>query len=246
MCGGFDFLCYNENMKTILFSNVVGDVFVENGDVTFLPKMKDIISDWGLKQPDIVYIDAPMKGYDNMAVFENIKKCFSQIFDNANFYFVNDKSRLPKLKNLENAIYFLTGGNPLSQFEIIKKKKLENTLQKCKFCIGFCAGAINLSQFGVVTSDEDFDKPLLYDALGRIPISIEPHFNFETQRKADPKGYKRRCAELETFVEEMKKPIYALPDTSLIYINGETIFQFGKVVVFGQQGKGGSKTGGQL
>ena len=67
-------------MKTILFSNVVGDVFDKKGKVSFLPKMKEVISAWDLENPEIVYVDAPMKGYDNLQVFENIKKCFFEIF----------------------------------------------------------------------------------------------------------------------------------------------------------------------
>lgn len=219
-------------MKTILFSNIVGDVFDENAEVSFLPKMKEIISSWGLKRAEVVYIDAPMEGYDNLAVFKNIKKCFSEVLDCKNFHFVGVDCKTPNIHEKNDVVYFLTGGNPLTQREIIKKGKLGQTIKNAKFCIGFCAGAMNLSKYGVLTSDEDFVEPMLYDALGRVDISIEPHFNHEWQKREEPEKYRKRIEELNAFTFQMGEPIYALPDSSLIYIDEKELFKFGEVVIF--------------
>ena len=219
-------------MKTILFSNVVGDVFDKKGKVSFLPKMKEVISTWALENPEIVYVDAPMKGYDNLQVFENIKKCFFEIFSDCTFYFVGEASKLSKINNKENVIYFLTGGNPLTQREIIKNSNIAKQIKNAKYCIGFCAGAMNLSEYGVLTSDEDFDRPMIYPALGRVPLSIEPHFNFEIQQREHPKEFEKRVKELCGFVKEINKPIYAVPDDAFFYFDDEQTIEFGEVVKF--------------
>lgn len=219
-------------MKTILFSNVVGDVFDKSAKVSFLPKMKEIILSWGLKNPEIVYIDAPMEGYDNMAVFDNIRKCFAEITESKNIHFVGIGCNAPVVENESNTIYFLTGGNPLTQQEIIKEKKLGEQIKTAKFCIGFCAGAMNLSKYGILTSDEDFEKPMVYKALGRVAISIEPHFNHEWQAQNEPEKYQKRLGELRGFVAKINEPIYAIPDTSFIYVDEGKIFEYGEIILF--------------
>lgn len=222
-------------MKTILFSNVMGDVFDKSAKVSFLPKMKEIVSSWGLKNPEIVYVDAPMEGYDNMAVFDNIKKCFAEITGSENIHFVGTGCDSLVVENESNTIYFLTGGNPLTQREIIKEKKLGEQIKNAKFCIGFCAGAMNLSKYGILTSDDDFETPMVYKSLGRVDISIEPHFNFEWQAQNEPEKYQKRLGELRVFVGQIKEPIYAIPDTSFIYVDEGRISEFGEIIKFEKQ-----------
>lgn len=224
-------------MKTILFSNVVGDVFDQKGKVAFLPKLEEIVLSWGLEKAEIVYVDAPMDGYDNLVVFENIKKCFSRFLDFDKMIFVGKESGSVQIKDENNCIFFLTGGNPLTQKEIIKQHNLEEKIRKAKFCIGFCAGAINLSKHGIITSDDDFETPFVYDALARVDISIEPHFNHKKQQIEQPKEFERRLEELKGFVKKIGEPIYAVPDASLIYVEDGKVFEFGEIVKFAVGGE---------
>lgn len=87
--------------------------------------------------------------------------------------------------------------------------------------IGFCAGAINLSKYSIITSDEDFDKPDSYYGIGRENICIEPHYN-------DINDIVRNN-ELRDFSKKYNTKIYCIPDESIIYFKDEEKFENGKI-----------------
>ena len=222
-------------MKTIIFSNIMGDVFGEDEDVSFLPDMDAILLDWKMCDCELVYIDAPMDGYDSNVVFENILKCFKKlnvVFNKIQFVGKENLTICNSKKTVKKKVYFLTGGNPLTQMEIIKKNRLEKDIIESEYCIGFCAGGMNISQFGILTSDEDFEKPLTYKALGRVGLSIEPHFNYRMQKEKEPLKYKKRIAEIKAFIKELRIPIFAVPDSSLLYFEDDVARFLGEIVVF--------------
>ncbi len=217
-------------MKTIIFSNIVGDVFA-NKKVSFLPKMKEIIKSWNLKDFNLVYVEATMKGYDDEIVFKNIIKCFDDVGLSFN-QVVRLGLETEKVKILKkNVLYFLTGGDPLEQKKIIEKFGLESVLKKTEYAIGFCAGGINLSKYGIITSDEDFAEPLTYKAVERVDFSIEPHFNYEEQQKNSPVTYKKRMKELKSFIKKLNEPIVAIPDKSCIYVDDNETTYFGEIKI---------------
>ena len=136
--------------KTLLFSNVVGDVTSkEICDIKFNKYMEHFLSEHIKKAYKLVFINAPGLGGEE-SYLNNIIKCFekigiefSEIFD---LNFNSDSSKLESfIKDEREIIYFLMGGNPLTQMDIIKKFNLKNRIKEHSgLVIGFCAGAIIL------------------------------------------------------------------------------------------------------
>ena len=87
--------------------------------------------------------------------------------------------------------------------------------------IGFCAGAINLSKYSIITSDDDFDKPNSYDGIAREDICIEPHYNDANDGT--------RNNELNVFSKRYNTKIYCIPDESIIYFENGIRFEKGKI-----------------
>jgi len=217
-----------EIMKTtLLFSNIIGDVTAkENGNIRFNQYMEDFLSENIKKEFKLVFINAPgLGGEENY--LNNIIKCFekigiefSEIFD---LEYNSDSNKLESfIKDKKEVIYFLMGGNPLTQMEIIKKFNLENRIKEHNgLVIGFCAGAINLSKYSIITTDEDFDKCQSYKGIERISIIIEPHYNVIN----DP----NRNEELSDFAKQYNQTIYAVPDESIIVVENDNITEYGKI-----------------
>ena len=114
------------------------------------------------------------------------------------------------------------GGNPLTQMEIIKKFNLENRIKEHNgLVIGFCAGAINLSKYSIITTDEDFDKCQSYEGIGRIKLIIEPHYNVSDDEN--------RNKEIKDFAKQYNQTIYAVPDESIIVVEDYNIIEYGKI-----------------
>lgn len=87
--------------------------------------------------------------------------------------------------------------------------------------IGFCAGAINLSTYSIITSDEDFDKPDSYYGIGREKICIETHYNDIN----DDEGNN----ELKEFSIKYNTKVYCMPDESIIYFEDGKKYKKGKI-----------------
>ncbi|MCL2484085.1 MAG: Type 1 glutamine amidotransferase-like domain-containing protein [Firmicutes bacterium] len=211
-------------MKTIIFSNTEGCNIFSDGEISFIKPMEAVLATWNLNGLDLIYVDAPFEDgrYDFDMVFNNIIKCFKK----ANISFnsiqrITLDSGKPNLTN-KNAVWFLTGGNPLAQMEIIRKYKLENILRKADLVIGLCAGGINLSKYALLTSDADFNEPISYEGLGRVSFSIEPHFCYEN----------KRLKEMQQFIKKHKTDITAIPDASLIHVEDNKTTYIGDIIVF--------------
>ena len=213
--------------KTLLFSNIIGDVTAkENANIRFNQYMEDFLSENIKKEFKLVFINAPGVGGEENYL-NNIIKCFekigiefSKIFD---LEYNSDSNKLESfIKDEKEIIYFLMGGNPLTQMEIIKKFNLENRIKEHNgLVIGFCAGAINLSKYSIITTDEDFDKCQSYKGIERISIIIEPHYNVIND--------KNRNEELSDFAKQYNQTIYAVPDESIIVVENDNIIEYGKI-----------------
>lgn len=216
--------------QTILFSNVKGDITADFCKCEFYPNLAKILKSSIKNNSNLVFINAP--GFQNDYLYlDRILECFDKIgvvFDN--IIELSDKIKHAELKSFpeENRVYFLMGGNPITQLDIIKEHNLLDTLKDCDdLVIGFCAGAINLSRHSIITSDDDFDTPFSYDGVKRIDLVIEPHFKMDKS-----KFTKNRIAELTTFANQLNCDIVALPDSSCIHIVGAKTIYHGKVYTF--------------
>jgi len=213
--------------KTLLFSNIVGDVSQKNiFNIKFNKYMEDFLINYIKKEYKLVFINAPGLGGENNYL-DNIIKCFKKI--DINFTEVFDLDYYSDTIELENfikdeteIIYFLMGGNPLTQMEIIKKFNLENKIKEHNgLVIGFCAGAINLSNYSIITTDDDFDKCHSYEGIGRINLIIEPHYNVSNDEN--------RNKEIKDFAKQYNQTIYAVPDESIIVVDDNNVIEYGRV-----------------
>ena len=212
--------------KTLFFSNIIGDVMIDSDDVRFNNYMSNYLKQNVESNSSLFFIEAPgLGGEENY--LPNIIKCFKIIgIDFKNIIHVNEdtlKSDVDYfLNNNSNIIFFLMGGNPYSQLEIIKKLNMVNIIKNYEgLVIGFCAGAINLSKYSIITSDEDFNKPDSYAGIYRENICIEPHYN-------DLNNIIRNN-ELKEFSKKYNTKIYCLPDESIIYFEDGKKIEKGKI-----------------
>ena len=216
--------------QTILFSNVVGNIYSDQTtDCEFNQNLQKVLKNSIKPNSNLVFINAPGFVNDNL-YFEKIINCFNKInivFDNT--IELSDTTKQTQLKSFEtqNRVYFLMGGNPITQLELIKFYNLEQTIKNHDgVVIGFCAGAINVSKYSIITSDGDFEKPFWYHGLGRIDISIEPHFDYDNTEFTQ-----NRVAEINNFCKQLETNIYAIPDRSVINIYDKIEF-LGEVYKF--------------
>ena len=200
--------------KTLFFSNIVGNIMLNDSDVRFNDYMSEYLKENIDSSYSTVFIEAPgLGGEENY--LPNIIKCFSKIGINFKDIIHIDNDTLKSdvdcfLSNNDKIIYFLMGGNPYTQFDIIKSLDMIEKIKNHKdLVVGFCAGAINLSKYSIITTDEDFDKSDSYYGIGREDICIEPHYN-------DPNNSNRNN-ELKEFSLKYNTKIYCIPDKSIIY-----------------------------
>ena len=212
--------------KTLFFSNTIGTITEDNDDIKFNNHMQEYL----LKNIDInsslIFINAPGLGGEEYYL-TNIINCFKKLKINfKNILYVSESTTRKELdtfiKNNKKIIYFLMGGNPYTQIKIIEKLNLKETLKTHEYLvIGFCAGAINLSKYSIITTDEDFNKKDSYLGIGREDITIEPHYNDINDNK--------RNKELKEFSKKYNTKIYCIPDESIIYFEDGKKYEKGKI-----------------
>ncbi len=212
--------------KTLFFSNIIGNVMKDDIHVRFNDYMSEYLINNIGNDYSLVFIEAPgLGGEENY--LPNILKCFNKIGIIFNSVIHLDNSTLKSdldlfINNNQKIVYFLMGGNPYSQLEIIDNLNLRDTLKNHNdLVIGFCAGAINLSKYSVITTDEDFTKPDSYMGIDRESICIEPHYN-------NPNDTVRNN-ELSDFAKKYNTKIYCIPDESIIYIEDGIKTEKGKI-----------------
>lgn len=213
--------------KTLLFSNIVGDVTANhNVDLRFYNHMSDNLLKNIEDNYKLVFINAPgLGGEENY--LKNIIKCFNNIgIEFAEIFDLEFDSKLDELEDFiddENKIvYFLMGGNPLTQIDIINKFNLNERIRNHNgLVIGFCAGAINLSKYSIITTDDDFDEIQSYKGIERVNIIVEPHYNVIDNQN--------RNEELKNFAIKYNQKIYAIPDDSFIVVEEDNIIEYGNI-----------------
>ena len=77
----------------------------------------------------------------------------------------------------EADVVWLSGGNTPVAFSYLKKYKLVSVLKQHKgVVIGMSAGAINMAQTAICTLSCGHAKQEIYEGLGFVDFSVEPHF----------------------------------------------------------------------
>jgi len=215
--------------KTLFFSNIKGDICSKDDNIKFNEYMEEYLSRNIDSSYSLVFIGAPgLGGEENY--LSNIINCFKKI--NISFKNVIDIEQQTKkeevqkfLKENDKYVFFLMGGNPITQKEIIDNLNLNDTIREHQdLVIGFCAGAINLSKYSIITSDEDFEEPSSYLGINREDVCIEPHYNIQTDEK--------RNEEIKNFCSMYKTKICAIPDESMLVIEKSKIYEYGKLYYF--------------
>lgn len=112
--------------------------------------------------------------------FKNIGINFEKSIVLSNY--CSDKE-LQKIIN-ENELFFLYGGNPFRQIDFINKHNITELIRN-KVIIGLSAGSINMCKNAICTKDEDFEKSEMYQGMGLVDFSIEPHFNINNLEVLD-------------------------------------------------------------
>ena len=115
---------------------------------------------------------------------------------------------------------FLTGGDTLGQSLFLSDYHMDKIL--CNFdgvIIGLSAGAINMGKTALCSKDKKNEKTLIYDGLGLVDITAEPHF--------DPQN--GELLENELFPLSDMLQIYAVCDGGGIRTGLDTVRYFGEV-----------------
>lgn len=109
---------------------------------------------------------------------------FLEMFAEINLHFaescVIDSRMLPEeaQKNLENAdVIWLSGGDTPVAFSYMKTYGLDKVIKRYNgVIIGMSAGTINMAETAICTLSCGHKKQEIYDGLGCVKISVEPHF----------------------------------------------------------------------
>ena len=216
------------NKKTLFFSNIIGNVMEDDENSKFNSCMSKYLINNIDNSYSMIFINAPGLGGEEFYL-KNILRCFDKI----NIKFKNilnvdgntSKEALDIfIKDNNKVLYFLMGGDPYTQMNIIDKLNLRETLKNHNdLVIGFCAGAINLSKYSLITSDEDFKVSDSYIGINREDICVEPHYNNSNDEK--------RNKELKDFSEKYNTKIYCIPDESIIYFENGMKYEKGQIYI---------------
>lgn len=139
-------------------------------------------------------------------------------------HLIDERIDVWKVKEIvSNAdVIYMLGGDPISQYEYIKKVNCIDVLKKFDGVIlGVSAGAMNLSKEIRYFDEEDNSKIIRYEGLDISPVSIYPHFSIDN---------KILVSQLKELSQGSK--IYALPNESYIKIKNNSPQFVGEYYLF--------------
>lgn len=114
-------------------------------------------------------------------------------------------------------VLWLAGGDTQAQYGYLHVYGLIPVLrERDGITIGMSAGAINMGKTAVCTAACGHTKPAIYQALGLVDMSVEPHFNPE-----------HISEELISLSKEY--PIYGLCDGSAVICAGDEVTYTGDI-----------------
>ena len=121
-------------------------------------------------------------------------------------------------KAVEEAdVVWISGGDTSTEFKYLKRYGLDKVVKQHQgVVIGLSAGAINLAETAICTISCQHDKQEIYEGLGCVNISVEPHFV---------------RSQLSDEVINLSKNfiIYGLCDDAMIVCKDDTKYFFGEV-----------------
>lgn len=161
---------------------------------------------------------------------KNITNNFGKVgikFNKVELLLNSDSEELINNKLKDTDVLFLTGGNPLEQYEFIKSKNLINFIKEYDGIImGISAGSMNLTEKVLLLPvSEEYPETIIYDGLKLAPFSIFPHFNIKSvnDERVDM-GYGQ-----EFIMNDLKKAskysgvVYCLPDRCSLIVENDKI-----------------------
>lgn len=114
-------------------------------------------------------------------------------------------------------VVWLSGGDTPTQFDYLQKYGLDTVIKQHNgVTIGMSAGSINLASTAICTLSCGHDRQLIYEGLGCVDISVEPHFI-------------RSEVSDELLALSQKYVIYGLCDNSIIVCEKENIEFYGEI-----------------
>ncbi|WP_141556828.1 Type 1 glutamine amidotransferase-like domain-containing protein [Bacillus sp. Marseille-P3800] len=130
--------------------------------------------------------------------------------------------RMKEKINQADLLYF-TGGRPEELIKILNQKNLTKVIQSHHGAIiGYSAGALALCEECLITKDHVYPETKLIQGVGLIPFTVEVHYS--------------PAIDIELTLWSKGRTIYALPNGSSLFYDGEKIEVLGKIYVF-QEGK---------
>lgn len=192
----------------------------ENNNYNFYKKISNILKKDLKNYNTIIYIPTYPDNIEKCnklaksEIFENIGIHFNKSIVLDNSYSLEDIEKILK----ENNLIFLYGGNPYEQIKFINKNKITELIKE-KTIIALSAGSINMCKKAICTKDEEFEESNIYDGMGLVDFSIEPHFNMNNSE----------------ILEDLKKIsentcIYALEDDAFIIIEKDNKYFYRKYI----------------
>ena len=121
------------NKKTLFFSNIIGNVMINDSSVRF----NDYMSEYLIKNIDdnysMIFIEAPGLGGEEYYL-PNIIRCFDKIgIKFKSIMHVENNTLKSELEfflyNNDKIVFFLMGGNPYTQLEIIKNLNMMEAIK---------------------------------------------------------------------------------------------------------------------
>ena len=152
--------------------------------------------------------------------FEEVLGLFQNIgIDFEKSYVVDGRMEKEVAKDIVRSadVVWLAGGDTPTEYQYLLKYELIDILREHSgVIIGMSAGSINLTKMAICTLACGHDKQEMYEGIGCVGFSVEPHFNVNKVSK-------------ELLELSKQYIIYGLCDESLILCEGKTIIFLGEV-----------------
>lgn len=173
----------------------------------------------------ILFIPYALKDYDTYT--DNMQKRFSQMGIGVDAI---HRSRNPKQSVLSAQAVFIGGGNTFRLLSSLYKHDLLDGIRKRINSgmpyIGSSAGTNVACPTIATTNDMPIVFPPSIRALNLVHFQINPHF-FPADPASTHKGETREQRIIE-FHEENSTPVFGLPESSMIRVDGSRITLYGK------------------
>lgn len=130
-------------------------------------------------------------------------------------YRISKETAKELIKNAD--IIWLAGGDTPKQFSYLESYGLVQAIkeQSC-IVIGMSAGAINMCKKAICTLTCEHEEQKIYDGIGLVEFSVEPHFNKENITE-------------ELLLISESYPLYGLCDDSFIICNEDETLYIGDI-----------------